>query len=113
MDTSRIKAAEIRWQKQSPLPKAKPLTHDNQVQGHQQVQCPTCGHTIRLPFLPIEEQIMKAVIAAQRNEGKARTKAIAVRVMMSEDQTFRYLQKLEQQGRVRRVGVKGGWRTAA
>lgn len=81
-------------------------------QGHE-IQCQTCGSVMALPYQPIEEQIIRAVVAAQRNEGKARTRAVAVRVMLSDDQTFRYLQKLEQQGRVRRVGVKGGWRFVA
>ncbi|NJL95440.1 MAG: hypothetical protein HC915_17805 [Anaerolineae bacterium] len=78
-----------------------------------QIQCPNCGHVVELPYKPIEKQILDAVRSGERHMGKATTMQVAVQVFLSDDQTYRYLHKLEREGKVRRVGRKGGWRSAA
>ena len=85
----------------------------NQDDDYSQVHCPHCGYEFELPYQPIEKQILREVASGERHQGKATTKSVAVRIRLSEDQTFRYLHKMEQEGKVLRVGTKGGWRTAA
>lgn len=80
---------------------------------HWYTQCPNCRFVYDLPLQAIESDILQAVAVTERNSGKATTRAVAMKVMLSETQTYRYLTRLEQQGRIRRIGTKGGWRMAA
>ncbi|MFP4323769.1 MAG: FaeA/PapI family transcriptional regulator [Anaerolineales bacterium] len=76
-------------------------------------QCPHCGHVYKLPFAGPEHQVLHAVEDLARHSGAASTQAVALEVRLSEAQARRWLRKLEHKGRVRRVGERGGWRTAA
>lgn len=83
------------------------------LQDYSQASCPHCGYHFRLPYQPIEQQIFQAVRSGERHSGRASTKSVAVQVYLSDDQTYRYLRKMEQEGKIRRIGKKGGWRTVA
>ncbi|MBZ0305100.1 MAG: FaeA/PapI family transcriptional regulator [Anaerolineae bacterium] len=58
---------------------------------------------------PIETAILQAIACLEQQHGKATTLAIAMRVMLSEPQTRRYLVQLEQRGMIKRRGTRGGW----
>lgn len=75
------------------------------------IRCPHCHADTTLDTL--EAEILQAISEAERNTGKATTRAVSMRVMLSETQTYRYLLRLEKGGKVRRIGTKGGWRVAA
>lgn len=78
-----------------------------------------CPHCLALQEQPashqpeLEAEILQAVSASERNAGRATTRAVAMRLMLSETQTYRYLSRLEQTGRIKRIGTRGGWRLAA
>lgn len=78
-----------------------------------QTQCPHCRFSYQILYNPIEAEIVQAIVAVERRSGKATTRAIAMQVMLSEAQTYRYLSRLEHLGQVQRIGVKGGWKVAA
>lgn len=54
-------------------------------------------------------QVLQAVQAEEAIEGKASTRQVAMRVLLSESQVWRYLTLLEKAGCVRRIGQRGGW----
>lgn len=54
-------------------------------------------------------QVLLAVQAEETIEGKASTRQIAMRVLLSESQVWRYLTLLEKAGCVQRIGQRGGW----
>ena len=78
-----------------------------------QTTCPHCGYVYNLPMKDIERQVCHAVGDIARHSGKASTQAVALAVCLSPSQTGRYLKRLEESGRVQRIGTKKGWRPAA
>lgn len=58
-------------------------------------------------------QVLQAVQAEEAIEGKASTRQVAMRVLLSESQVWRYLTLLEKAGCVRRIGQRGGWSVIA
>lgn len=63
--------------------------------------------------LPPEAQLLHVIAQMERNYGKANTTALATELYMSRAQVWRYLCQLEEEGRVKRVGERGGWRRVA
>lgn len=77
------------------------------------ISCPHCGHDVPLKLNPLEKQVLAAVRKLNRHSPTASTRAIALEVSLSPAQTKRYLIALERKGRIWRVGMKGGWKSAA
>ena len=75
-------------------------------------QCETCGQIIDFQT-GTENQILGAIERISRRAGKATTIAIATEIHLSESQIRRYLKRLEDSGRVQRIGERGGWQKAA
>jgi len=76
------------------------------------ITCPHCGHAFPLPFRPVESQIAQAVEKITRHSGAASSQAVALEVSLSKAQTVRYLNRLERNGTVQRIGQRKGWRAA-
>jgi hypothetical protein len=85
----------------------------DEFRGPSKTACPHCGHVYHLPIKDIERQVCHAVGDIARHSGKASTQAVALAVSLSASQTGRYLKRLEETGRVQRIGTKKGWRLAA
>jgi hypothetical protein len=77
------------------------------------VACPRCGHVVELPHKPVEKQIIQAVRKLERHSGVASTQAVSLEVCLSYSQAGRYLRRLARTGSVRRIGERGGWKSAA
>ena len=60
-----------------------------------------------------EHQIIHSIEFLTRQMGKATTQSIASDIFLSSSQTWRYLRRLEDEGQVRRIGARGGWKRAA
>jgi Mn-dependent DtxR family transcriptional regulator len=63
--------------------------------------------------LSTEQKLLHAIANMERFSGKASTRALAVRLHLSEVQTWRYLKQMEMTGQVQRVGRRGGWQRVA
>jgi len=74
--------------------------------------CPVCGELID-SSASTEHEILHTIDHLTRKMGKATTQAIASDIFLSASQTWRYLKHLEDEGQVRRIGERGGWKRAA
>lgn len=80
--------------------------------GKSPPRCPQCGEMIDSAD-STEHQILHSIEFLTRRAGKATTLSIAGDIFLSSSQTWRYLRRLEDDGQVRRIGARGGWKRAA
>lgn len=74
--------------------------------------CSVCRQ-VHQGILSIEQEVLHAIANIERFAIKASTRALAVRLHLSEVQTWRYLKQMERAGQVKRIGRRGGWKRAA
>lgn len=74
------------------------------------VRCPHCGNRFGIPIQRIEKKIYGIIRSEAKIWGVAKTSVIAKRISLSNDQTLRYLQKMENKGMIYRIGTRSGWR---
>lgn len=77
------------------------------------VSCPHCGHEFELETSELESQLLKTVRKLERHSGVASTQAIALETSYSAGYIRRQLIELEKRGRIRRIGERKGWKSAA
>lgn len=75
--------------------------------------CPICRQHHATGNPDVKTQILHTVVQLERTYGRAHTSSVAAHVSLSEVQTWRYLKDMEADGRIQRIGQRGGWRRAA
>ena len=71
--------------------------------------CPNCGYRPDTDTL----NVLEILAYLERSNGKATTRALAMKASVSDSTALRWLQTLEHSRMVKRVGKKAGWKLAS